>query len=131
MATDLKKDLQAVNRELKSLTKKVEKLVAAAGKAAKPKPAKKRAGAKKAGAKRPGRPPGKKAKAKKAAPKKAGKVTAIDAVNKIIQRSTKGVGVAALNKKTGFSDQKIYGIVKVLKKKGMIKSERMGLYVKA
>ncbi len=41
MATDLKKDLQAVNRELKALSKKVEKLLVAAGKTEKPKAVKK------------------------------------------------------------------------------------------
>ena len=49
MAVDLKKQLQQVSKEIKALSKKVDKLVTAAGKAAKPK----------------------KAAAKKAAPKKA------------------------------------------------------------
>ena len=124
MATDLKRDLQAVNRELKALSKKVEKLVAAAAKAEKPK-AVRRTVAKRTVAKKAARP-----STRKPATKKKREATAIDTVLGIINRSRKGVGVAALKERTGFKEQKIYGIVKALKTKGKIRSERIGVYVK-
>ena len=70
MAVDLKKQLQQVSKEIKALSKKVDKLVAAAGKAAKPKKAAaKKAAPKKAAAKK--KAPAKKAVAKKTVAKKA------------------------------------------------------------
>ena len=68
--------------------------------------------------------------AKKTIVKKKAKVTAIDTVLSIINRSKKGVDVAGLKKKTGYDAPKIYTAVKSLKKKGKIKSARMGIYVK-
>jgi len=133
MATDLKKDLQAVNRELKALSKKVEKLVVTAGKTEKPKVVKKTVVKRTVAKKTPKKAPAKKIvklPAKKPI-KKKGNVTAIDTVLGIINRSKKGVDVAGLKKKTGYNAPKIYGIVKTLKKKGKIKAERIGLYVKA
>ena len=147
MAVDLKKQLQQVSKEIKALSKKVDKLVAAAGKAAKPKKAapkkaaaKKKAPAKKAVAKKTvakKAAPKKKAPAKKAAPKKkapakkATKVTAADAVLKVINRSKKGVNTAALMKKTGFDNKKVANIIFKLKKQGKISNPEKGLYVKA
>lgn len=154
MAVDLKKQLQQVtkeilqqvNKEIKALSKKVDKLVAAAGKPTKPKkaapkkaaakktaakkaPAKKAAPKKKAPAKKTA--PKKKAPAKKAPAKKAAKVTAADAVLKVINRTKKGVNTAAIMKKTGFNNKKVANIIFKLKKQGKIKNPEKGLYVKA
>ncbi len=132
MATDLKKDLKAVNRELKALSKKVEKLVIAAGKTEKPKTVKKTVAKKTVTKKATKKAPAKKivkSSVKKPVKKKA-EVTAIDTVLGIINRSKKGVDVAGLKKKTGYNAPKIYGIVKTRKKKGKIKAARMGIYVK-
>lgn len=78
--TTLKKDLQAVVRELKALQKKVEKVVAAADKpATKAKPVKAKAKAKAKVAKK------KKAAPKKAAKKKVVKKPATGARKKVMQ----------------------------------------------
>ena len=108
MAKDLKKELQLVSKEIKALSKKIDKLLVAAGKAAKAKPkiakkakpakkaapkakktAVKKAPAKKAPAKKAAakKAPAKKAAAKKAPAKKAAKVTAADRVLKVINRT--------------------------------------------
>ena len=133
MATDLKKDLQAVNRELKALSKKVDKLMTT-GKTVKPKAVKKTVAKKTVAKKAMKKAPAKKivkSSVKKPAAKKVVKVTAIDTVLSIINRSKKGVDVAGLKKKTGYKDRKIYDIVKALKIKGKIKTAGIGIYVKA
>jgi hypothetical protein len=111
---ELKKDLQAVTRELKSLTKKTERLMKAADKLEKAQAAKKPKAKTKAKAK-PARKvvAKKKPKAKKKAPakKKAAKPTATDQVLQIIKRSKRGVDVPALMKKTGFDEKKVRNIV--------------------
>ena len=130
---NLKKNLQSVNRELKALAKKVDRLAVAAGKLEKPKVAKKPK------AKAVKRKPVKKTVAKKVAVKKRAvkKVaakkttkTVIDTVLSIIRRSKKGVNAAALMKKTGFSQRKIHNIVYKLKKQGKVKSVGKGVYLK-
>ena len=136
MTMKLKKDLQAINKELKALTKKIDNLIVAAGKLEKPKPVKKAAKAKtvkKAVAKKtpPKAKPAQKAAVKKPAVKKVVKVTATDTVFAVIKKSKNGVNAATLVEKTGFSRQKIYNIVMNLKKKRMITSPEKGLYVKA
>ena len=126
---NLKKNLQAVNRDLKALSKKVDRLVVAVGKLEKPKVAKKPK------AKVVKKKPVKKTVAKKVAVKKpAAKKTTktvIDTVLAIIRRSKKGVNTAALMKKTGFSEKQIHNNVYKLKKQGKIKSVGRGLYLKA
>ena len=131
---NLKKNLQAVNRELKALAKKVDKIVAAVGKLEKPKVAKKpkakvvkrkpvrKTVAKKAAAK--------KRTVKKPAKKKTTK-TAIDSILTMIRRSKKGVSAATLMKKTGFSEKQIHNNVYKLKKQGKVKSVGRGVYLKA
>ena len=127
---NLKKNLQAVNRELKALAKKVDKIVVAVGKLEKAKVAKKpkakvvkrKTVAKKVAVK--------KRAVKKVAAKKTTK-TVIDIVLTIIRRSKKGVNTAALMKKTGFSERQIHSNVYKLKKQGKIKSVGRGLYLKA
>jgi len=49
----------------------------------------------------------------------------------IIKRSKKGVDTAALRKKTGFNDRKLWSVINSLKGQGKIKSGGRGLYVKA
>jgi len=131
---NLKKNLQAVNKELKALAKKVDKLAIAVGKLEKPKVAKKPK------AKVVKRKPVKKTVAKKVAVKKRAvkKVaakkttkTVIDTVLTIIKRSKKGVNTAALMKKTGFNERQIHNNVYKLKKQGKVKSVGRGLYLKA
>jgi len=139
MTKNLKKNLQAVNREIKALSKKVDQMVVAIGKLEKPKaktvkakPVKKAVAkakpVKKIAAKKA---PVKKVAAKKPATKKPVIITAADTVFGVIKRSKKGVDVSTLMEKTGFNRKKIYNNVKVLKKRGKIKSAGKGVYVKA
>jgi len=147
MAKDLKKELQLVSKEIKALSKKIDKLLVAAGKAAKAKPkiakkakpakkaapkakktAVKKAPAKKIAAKKA---PAKKAAAKKTPAKKAAKVTAADRVLKVINRTKKGIDTSGLMKKTGFDNKKVANIIFKLKKQGKIKNPEKGIYVKA
>ena len=141
----MKKELQAAKKELKALSKRVDKLMAALQKAdAKPK---KKATPKKAVKKSAPKKTSKKAVAKKAAPKKtvakktapkkaapkkaAAKVTAADTVLKVISGLKNGTDTAGLMKKTGFDKKKVANIVFKLRKQGKITSPKKGLYVKA
>jgi hypothetical protein len=131
----MKKDLKAIKKELKALTKKVDNLIASAGKPEKAKPVKRTEAKpiKKAVAKKtpPKAKPAKKVAVKKPAPKKVVLVTATDTVFAVIKESNNGVNTATLVEKTGFNRQKIYNVVMNLKKKGMVTSPEKGLYVKA
>jgi len=133
---NLKKDLQTVNREIKALSKKVDRMIVTVGKlekqkTLKTKPVKKTVAkakpVKKVAAKKA---PVKKVAVKKPAAKKPVKLTAADTVLGVIKRYRKGVGVSTLMEKTGFNKRKIYDNVKVLKKRGKIKSAGIGVYVK-
>ena len=106
-----KKDLQALNKDVKALGNKIDKLLAAAGKKAK---ATKKAPTKKAPAK-----------------KTAAKLTATDKVLRIINRSKKGVDVAALMKKTGFNEKKVWNILHRIYKQGRIQRAGRGIYIGA
>jgi len=125
----LKKNLQTVNKDLKALVKKVDRLIVAVGKLEKAKDAKKPKA--KAVKKKPVRKTvAKKVAVKKPAAKKTTK-TVIDTVLAIIQRSKKGVSAATLMKKTGFNERQIHNNVYKLKKQGKIKSVGRGVYLKA
>ena len=114
---NLIKNLQAANKDLKALSKKVDKLVVAVGKLKKPKSAKKTVA---------------KAKpVKKVVAKKTANLTAADTLFGIIKRFKKGTDVATLMEKTGFNRRKIYDNVKILKKHGKISTSGIGVYVKA
>ncbi len=126
---NLKKNLQSVNKELKALAKKVDKIVVAVGKLEKPKVAKK-PGAKVVKKKPVKKTVAKKVAAKKPAVKKTTK-TAIGTILGVIKKSKQGVNTAVLKKKTGFADHKIHTIIYNLKKQGKIKSEKKGVYLKA
>ena len=123
----LKRDLQAVKRDIKALEKKMEKLLNAFEATPKVKAAKKvKRKRVKAKAKRA-------AVAKKAAPRKraAKKVTSTDQILKIIKRSRKGVNVPTLKAKTGFEDKKVRNIIFRASKEGKIKKVGRGVYVGA
>ena len=120
----LKKDLEALSRDLKVLADKTERWLKMLEKYEKPK-------AKPARAKAVKKVAAKKAAPKKAVPKKAKPATAADTVLAIINRYKKGVGTAALMEKTGYNQKKIANLVFKLRKQGKIKSVDKGVYVKA
>ena len=122
----LKRDLQAVKKDIIALEKKMEKLLNAYGQSEKPKTVKKaKRKTVKAKAKRA-------AAVKKAAPrKKAAKDTATDQILKIIKRSRKGVDVPTLKTKTGFEDKKVRNIIFRASKEGKIKKVGRGIYTGA
>jgi predicted transcriptional regulator len=132
----MQKDLKAIKKEIRALSKKVEKIYAVVSKLKKQKPSKKAAKAKpvkKTTAKKtvPESTPAKKTAGKKPAAAKVLKVTAADTVFAVIKEFKNGVNTATLVEKTGFNPQKIYDSVKILKKKGMVKSPEKGIYLKA
>jgi hypothetical protein len=109
----LKKDLQAVLKSLKQATEKTENMMKKVEEPGKPKASKK---------------PRAKALPKAKASKK---VSDADAVLAIIKKYKKGVDGATLRKKTGFEGRKIRDIIYGLKKRGKIKVEGKGVYLKA
>ena len=111
--TILKKDLQALNRDIKALEKKMEKLIAAVEKGEKAKTTK--------------RSPVKKAPSRK----RTAQPTATDQVLNIIKRSKKGVNAATLMAKTGFDLKKVRNILQRTYKQGKIKRVEKGIYVGA
>jgi hypothetical protein len=121
-----KKDLQALQNNFKALEKKMEKLIAEAGKSEKPKVAKKTT-AKPVKAKTTKRSPAQKAPVKK----KTTQLTATDQVLNIIKRSKKGVNTATLMTKTGFDQKKIWSIINRASKAGKIKRAGKGIYLGA
>ena len=112
-----KKELVALQNDIKAIGKKLEALLKAV---------------EKSGSKVAKAP---KAKANKApaektpANKKAVKATATDQVLKIIKRSKKGVDTAILMKKTGFNQKKVTNILHRSFKAGKIKRADKGIYV--
>jgi TolA-binding protein len=132
MALSLEKQLQAVKKEIESLSKKLNKITDTILKEKKPA---KKTTTRKTSAKKKSTPKKKaavkKAVAKKTIKKTAGAVSAPEAVYKIISGSKKGVDVATLMKKTRFNKRKVYDTVKVLKKRSKVKSIGIGVYGKA
>ena len=117
--TIFKKNLQSLQKEIKALEKKMEKLIVAAQKSKKP------ATGKKTLAKSV------KAKATKKAPakKRAAKLTATDQVLQILKGRKRGVSVATLMEKTGFDSKKVQNILQRTYKQGKIKRVGKGPYV--
>ena len=118
----IKKELTALQKDIRAIGKKLEKLIKAVEKNEKAKVTK----ASKAKAV--------KAKSAKKAPKvpakkKAVKATATDQVLKIINRLKKGVDTATLMKKTGFDEKKVANILYRSFKAGKIKRADKGIYV--
>ncbi|MBN1843285.1 MAG: hypothetical protein JW883_13520 [Deltaproteobacteria bacterium] len=117
----LTKDLQAVAKELKAITKKTERLVSAVDEIEKANISKKPKAKTKVKAKA--------AKKKAPAKKKATAPTATDQVLKIINRSKKGVDVPTLMNNTGFDEKKVRNIVSRAFSQGKIKRTGRGVYV--
>ena len=122
----LKKDLQSLQKEIKALGRKIEKLIKEFDKGKKAKVTKKTK-AKPVKAKTIKKAPAEKAPVKK----KAAKLTATDKVLKIINRSKRGVNTASLMKKTGFNPKKVTNILQRTYKQGKIKRVGKGIYVGA
>ena len=120
------KDLQTLNKDIKALEKRMEKLITAAKKSEKPKVAKKTT-ARPVKAKTTQKVPAKKAPAKK----KTAQPTATDQVLNIIKRSKKGVNTTTLMTKTGFDQRKIWSIINRASKAGKIKRAGKGIYLGA
>ncbi|MGD9322209.1 MAG: hypothetical protein PVH99_19705 [Desulfobacteraceae bacterium] len=116
---EVKKDLQALTRQLKALARDTERLAKKLDKLQKAQ------AAKKPKVKRRARP----AK-KKVTKKRAPKLSASQSVLNIIKRSSKGVDTATLRKKTGFQGRKVRDILYRLKKQRKIRSPRKGVYIK-
>jgi len=129
----LKKDLQAVTKQLKTLARKTEALAKEVDKlektqAAKKPKAKTKAKAKKAVVKKKS-PAKKKAAEKTAAKEKVAKPTATDQLLQIITRAEKGVDVPGLMKKTGFDEKKVRNIITRAFKLKKIKRAGRGVYI--
>ena len=122
----LKKELQSLQKEIKALEKKMDKLLAAAEISAKPKVAKK-VKAKSVKAKAIKKIPAKNAPAKK----KTAQPTATDQMLKIINRSKKGVDIKTLIEKTGFNQKKVTNILQRTFKQGKVKRVGKGIYLGA
>ena len=126
---NLKKKLQTLNKDLKALAKKVDKIIAAVGKLEKPKTTKK-PNVKVVKRKPARKTVSKKVAVKKPAAKKPTK-TAIDTVLGIINGYKRGVNTATHMKRTGFNEKKIRNNVNTLKKRGKVKSVGRGVYLMA
>ena len=114
-------DLKALNKNIQSLGKTVDRLIKAVEKDEKSKlKSTKKAPVKKA--------PAGKAPARKAPAKKAAQPTATDEILKIIKRSKKGVDAPTLIKKTGFNQKKVRNILFRTYKQGKIKRLEKGIY---
>ena len=122
--TILKKDLQALNKDIKALERKMENLIKEFDKGQKAKVTKK-VTTKPVRLKTTKKAPAKKATAKKT----TAQPTATDQVLKIINRSKKGVDAPTLIKKTGFDDKKIRNILHRAYKQGRLKRVGKGVYV--
>ena len=126
---NLKKDLGALAKDLKALTRQTERMINAADKlekaqvAKKPKAKPKRKTAvKKAPAKK---------KVRKLHTREKASVTATDQVLGAIKRLKKGTDVPKLMKKTGFDEKKVRNIVARAFKQKKIKRKGRGIYVSA
>ena len=119
--TIFKKDLQARKKDVKSLGRKMEKLIKEFDKS------KKATVKKKVTANTTKRTPAKKALAKK----RPTKLTATDKVLNILKGRKRGVNAATLVKKTGFDLKKVRNIIQRTYKQGKIKRVGKGIYVSA
>jgi hypothetical protein len=122
----IKQDLQTLNKDIKALERKIDKLIKEFDKGKKTKVTKK-VTAKSTKAKTTKKAPAKKAPAKK----KPAKLTATDQVLGIINGSKNGVNTATLMKKTGFNQKKVTNILQRTFKQGKIKRVSKGVYVGA
>ena len=121
-----KKDLLGLNKDIKALIKRIDKILKDLVKIEKSNVARKPT-AKPAKAKTSRKVPSKRAPAKKGSAKPA----ATDKVLKIIKGSKRGVNAATLMKQTGFNQKKISNIIHRSYKQGKIKRVGKGIYVGA
>ncbi|MFH1480854.1 MAG: hypothetical protein ABIG67_06280 [Pseudomonadota bacterium] len=119
----LKTVVQSMVKGLKLLTREVERMEELMDKQEKTQGPKEAAKKKKM-------PAARKAEKRAAPEKKAKKANATDAVLGIIQRSKMGMTTQKLKEKTGLSEKQIWNILNRLKKRGDVKSEKRGVYVK-
>lgn len=117
----LKRSLQALYKDLKSLTVRTEKMMKLVNKLEK---VQTNAGVRKKTAAKSVTP-------KRVITKKGKSPSATETVLKIIMRSKKGVGTVAIQEKTGFKSRKIWDIVHRAGKEGKIKKVGRGIYIKA
>lgn len=122
----LKRDIRDIQKDIKALERKMEKLLKALdkGKTTKAKRPIKKVATRTVKAKRA---PAKKVPARK----KRLKLTATEQILRVIKRSRKGVDVPTLKKKTGFEDKKVRNIIFRTSKEGKIKKVGRGVYVGA
>lgn len=120
----IKQDLKALQKEIKAVGMKMDKLIAAVEKGETTKVAKKTT-AKPIKAKITKRAPASKASAKK----KTAKLTATDQVLEIINGSKDGVNIKTLMEKTSFNQKKVTNILQRTYKMGKIKRVGKGVYV--
>ena len=124
----MKKDVNALTKELKALTQKVEKIFKALGKIekpqAKPKPVKKAVKPKKAVKK-----PAAKKTAKKPTENKAPKGSVTEAIMGDIQSSSEGVNTDQIMKQTGLNKRQVWGTITRAKREGKVKTVKWGIYV--
>ena len=111
------KDLKAVNKELKALIRKTESIEKKIAKLEKTSTKKIKVKVKVRAT-------------KKAVAKKAKKISIPDTVFGVMKRSKKSFDADMLTKKTGLRKQQVHDALSKLKKRGMIKSEGKGIYVK-
>jgi predicted Rossmann fold nucleotide-binding protein DprA/Smf involved in DNA uptake len=126
--------LKTIAKTLGSLADKLEKLNAQIGTA--PAPVKGKAAAKKAAPVKKAAAPKAKApkKTAKKAPEKAaaeGKDTVLDKVLEVINKSRNGATIATLKSKTNLESRQLSNALYKLSKKGKIKAQARGVYVKA
>ena len=122
----IKQNLQALNKDIQALGKKMDKLIAAVEKEEIKKVANKTT-AKPVKAKTTKKAPAVKAPAKK----NTAQPTATDQVLNIISGSKNGVNTATMMKKTGFDQRKIWSIINRASKAGKIKRAGRGIYIGA
>lgn len=122
----LKKDLNALTKTLKLLTKKTENMAKKLNKLEKAQVAKKRKT--KTKVKRKAKTVAKRKVTKKVPAKRVKKVSATGTVLSVIKSSSKGVATSVLRKKTGIDDNKLRGIIFRLKQQGKITSVGRGTY---
>ena len=121
----LKRSLQSILKGLKALrerTKKLEKQLVKFEKAQATKKPKPKAKVKPK--------PARKAPARRPVSRKTAKITAVDRVLGIIRSSKGEVTAAQIEKKTGFSNKKIFDIISRAKRQGKVKTVARGVYKK-
>jgi len=121
----LKRSLQSILKGLKALTERTEKLEEQLVKFEKAQATKKTKPKARVKAKQV-----RKAPARKPVSRKTAKITAVDSVLGIIRNSKGEVTAAQIEKKTGFSNKKIFDIISRAKKQGKVKTIARGVYKK-